>query len=336
MSDFMIIYGWPLLLIIAQILAFVVPVLIGVAYLVYAERKVLGAIQMRQGPNTVGPFGLLQTFADAVKLIGKEIIIPTQANRIVFILAPILMMVLSLLAWSVIPVNKDWVVANINVGILFLFAVSSMSVYGIMLAGWASNSRYAFLGGLRSAAQMVSYEVSMGLVIVTVLLATGSLNLSEIVEAHRPWWVQIMLLPMFVVFLVSILAETNRAPFDLPEGESELSGGFLVEYSGITFVLFFLAEYANMMLMSAIAVILFLGGWLPPFGIDALAFMPGIIWFFLKLCGVLFFFIWIRATVPRFRYDQLMRLGWKIFLPFTLFWTALMAAMMLSQGALPA
>ncbi len=336
MSDFWTVYGWPLVLIVAQIMAFVVPVLVGVAYLVYAERKVLGAIQMRQGPVTVGPFGLLQTFADALKLLGKEIIIPTQANRPVFILAPILMMTLSLLAWSVIPVDKGWVVANINVGILFLFAVSSMGVYGVMLAGWASNSRYAFLGGLRSAAQMVSYEVSMGLVIVTVLLTVGSLNLSDIIEVPRPWWVQIMLLPMFVVFLVSILAETNRAPFDLPEGESELSGGFMVEYSGMTFALFFLAEYANMILMSAIAVILFLGGWLPPFGIDALAFVPGVIWFFLKLCGILFFFIWVRGTVPRYRYDQLMRLGWKIFLPFTLVWTVLMAATLLSQGALPA
>jgi NADH-quinone oxidoreductase subunit H len=328
-------YGWPLVLIVAQILAFVVPILIGVAYLVYAERKVLGAIQMRQGPVSVGPFGLLQTFADAVKLISKEIIIPTQANRPVFILAPVLMMTLSLVAWAVIPVNKDWVIANVNVGILYLFAVSSMGVYGVMLAGWASNSRYAFLGGLRSAAQMVSYEVSMGLVIVTVLLAVGSLNLSDIVEVHRPWWVQIMLLPMFVVFLVSILAETNRAPFDLPEGESELSGGFLVEYSGITFVLFFLAEYANMILMSAIAVILFMGGWLPPFGIEALSFVPGILWFFAKLCVILFFFIWVRGSVPRYRYDQLMRLGWKIFLPFTLFWTVLMAATMLAKGALP-
>lgn len=329
-------YGWPLVLIVAQILAFVVPLLVGVAYLVYAERKVLGAIQMRQGPISTGPFGLFQTFADALKLLGKEVIIPTQANRPVFILAPVLMLVLSLLAWSVIPVNKDWVIANINVGILFLFAVSSMGVYGVMLAGWASNSRYAFLGGLRSAAQMVSYEVSMGLVIVTVLLAVGSLNLSDIVMVERPWWVQIMLLPMFVVFLVSILAETNRAPFDLPEGESELAGGFMVEYSGVTFMLFFLAEYANMILMSAIAVTLFMGGWLPPFGIDALAFVPGLIWFFLKLCCVLFFFIWIRGTVPRFRYDQLMRLGWKIFLPFTLFWTVLMAATMLAKGALPA
>lgn len=330
------VYGWPLVLIVAQILAFVVPVLIVVAYLIYSERKVLGAMQMRQGPISVGPFGLFQSFADVLKLLGKEIIIPTQANRPIFILAPILMVTLSLAAWAVIPVDKGWVIANVNVGILYLFAVSSMAVYGVMLAGWASNSRYAFLGGLRSAAQMVSYEVSMGLVIVTVLLVAGSLNLSDIVLVHRPWWVQIMLLPMFVVFLVSILAETNRAPFDLPEGESELSGGFMVEYSGMAFALFFLAEYASMVLMSAITVILFLGGWLPPFNIAPLAVLPGVLWFFLKVCGVLFFFIWVRATVPRFRYDQLMRLGWKIFLPFTLVWTVLMAALLLSQGALPA
>jgi NADH-quinone oxidoreductase subunit H len=334
-TDFWTIYGWPLVLIIAQILAFVVPVLVGVAYLVYAERKVLGAMQMRQGPVAVGPFGLLQTFADVLKLLGKEIIIPTQADRPVFILAPILMVVLSLIAWAVIPVDKGWVIANVNVGILYLFAVSSMGVYGVMLAGWASNSRYAFLGGLRSAAQMVSYEVSMGLVIVCVLLAVGSLNLSDIVLAPRVWWVQLMLLPMFVVFLVSILAETNRAPFDLPEGESELSGGFMVEYSAMTFALFFMSEYANMILMSAITVILFLGGWLPPFGIEPLAVVPGAIWFALKVCGVLFFFIWVRATVPRYRYDQLMRLGWKIFLPFTLVWVVLMAGVMLMQGVLP-
>lgn len=335
MTDFWTVYGWPFVLIVAQILAFIVPVLLVVAYLIYAERKVLSAMQMRQGPISVGPFGLLQSFADVLKLLGKEVIIPTQANRPIFILAPILMVTLSLAAWAVIPVDKGWVLANVNVGILYLFAVSSMAVYGVMLAGWASNSRYAFLGGLRSAAQMVSYEVSMGLVIVTVLLAVGSLNLSDIVTVPRPWWVQIMLLPMFVVFLVSILAETNRAPFDLPEGESELSGGFMVEYSGMAFALFFLAEYASMVLMSAITVLLFLGGWLPPFDIEPLEAVPGVIWFFLKVCLILFFFIWVRATVPRFRYDQLMRLGWKIFLPFTLVWTALMAAVLLAQGALP-
>lgn len=335
MTEFWTVYGWPLLWIVLQIMAFVIPVLVGVAYLVYFERKVLGAIQMRQGPVTVGPFGLLQTFADALKLFGKEIIIPAQADRTVFILAPVMMMTLSLLAWAVIPVDIGWVVADINVGILYLFAVSSVGVYGVMLAGWASNSRYAFLGGLRSAAQMVSYEVSMGLVIVCVLLAVGSLNLTDIVMVERAWWVQVLLLPMFVVMLVSILAETNRAPFDLPEGESELSGGFMVEYSGMAFALFFLAEYANMILMSAITVLLFMGGWLPPFGIEALAVIPGFLWFFAKVGLILFFFIWVRGSVPRYRYDQLMRLGWKIFLPFTLFWTVLMSAVMLYMGVLP-
>jgi NADH-quinone oxidoreductase subunit H len=235
----------------------------------------------------------------------------------------------------VIPFDKDWVLSNINVGILYLFAVSSMGVYGVIMAGWASNSRYAFLGGLRSASQMVSYEVSMGLIIVCVLLCVGSLNLQEIVLAPRPFWVQALLFPMFIVFLISILAETNRAPFDLPEGESEITGGFMVEYSAMTFALFFLGEYANMILMSAMTVILFLGGWLPPFGIDGLAFVPGIIWFSLKTCGILFFFIWARATLPRFRYDQLMRLGWKVFLPLTLIWVLLTAGLLIGFDALP-
>ncbi|NBX65723.1 MAG: NADH-quinone oxidoreductase subunit NuoH [Proteobacteria bacterium] len=328
-------YGLPGALIVLQILAFVVPLLIGVAYLVYAERKVMGAMQLRQGPMTVGAFGLLQTFADAIKLFSKEIIIPSAAHRVVFILAPVLTMLLSMIAWSVIPVNEGWVIADINVGILYLFAISSMGVYGVLMAGWASNSKYAFLGGMRSAAQMVSYEVSMGLVIVCVLLCVGSLNLTEIVTAPRPWWVQVMLLPMFVVFVVSILAECNRAPFDLPEGESELSGGFLVEYSAAAFMLFFLAEYANMILMSAMATILFLGGWLPPFGIEALDFVPGVIWFVLKVSFILFVYIWVRATLPRYRYDQLMRLGWKIFLPFTLIWVLVMAGTLMATNSLP-
>ncbi len=327
--------GLPGALIVLQILAFVVPLLIGVAYLVYAERKVMGAMQLRQGPMTVGAFGLLQTFADAIKLFSKEIIIPSAAHRVVFILAPVLSLLLSMVAWSVIPVNKGWVIANINVGILYLFAVSSMGVYGVLMAGWASNSKYAFLGGMRSAAQMVSYEVSMGLVIVCVLLCTGSLNLTDIVMTPRPWWVNVMLFPMFIVFVVSILAECNRAPFDLPEGESELSGGFLVEYSAAAFMLFFLAEYANMILMSAMATVLFLGGWLPPFGIEALAVVPGIVWFGLKVAFILFVYIWVRATLPRYRYDQLMRLGWKIFLPFTLIWVLLMAGTLLATNSLP-
>lgn len=313
----------------------VVGVLLGVAYLTYAERKVLGAMQRRQGPMTVGPFGLLQPIADGLKLFSKETIIPSQANRPVFLLAPILLFALALMAWVVIPFDKDWVLANINVGILYLFAISSMGVYGIIMAGWASNSRYAFLGALRSASQMVSYEVSMGLIIVCVLLCTGSLNLQEIVEAPRPLWMQALLFPMLIVFLVSILAECNRAPFDLPEGESEITGGFMVEYSAMAFALFFLGEYANMILMSAMTAVLFLGGWLPPFGITALAFVPGIIWFSLKICAILFFFIWARATLPRFRYDQLMRLGWKIFLPFTLIWVVVTAGTLIALNALP-
>ena len=313
----------------------IVGLLLAVAYLTYAERKVMGAMQRRQGPMTVGPFGLLQPIADGVKLFSKETIIPAQAHRVVFLLAPMLLFTLSLVAWVVIPFDKDWVLANLNVGILYLFAISSMGVYGVIMAGWASNSRYAFLGGLRSASQMVSYEVSMGLIIVCVLLVTGSLNLQEIVLAPRPIWIQALLFPMFIVFLISILAETNRAPFDLPEGESEITGGFMVEYSAMSFALFFLGEYANMILMSAMTTILFLGGWLPPFGITALAFVPGIIWFAVKTALILFFFIWARATLPRFRYDQLMRLGWKVFLPFTLVWLVLMAGTLMTFNALP-
>jgi len=310
-------------------------ILLSVAYMTYAERKVLGAMQRRQGPMLVGPFGLLQPIADGIKLFSKETIIPSGAHRVVFLLAPMLLFALSLVAWVVIPFDKGWVLANINVGILYLFAISSMGVYGVVMAGWASNSRYAFLGGMRSAAQMISYEVSMGLIIVCVLLVTGSLNLQEIVLADRPLWVQILLFPMFIVFLVSILAETNRTPFDLPEGESEITGGFMVEYSAMTYALFFLGEYANMILMSAMTTILFLGGWLPPFGMSSLDFVPGIVWFALKTALILFFFIWARATLPRFRYDQLMRLGWKVFLPLTLFWVVLMAGILMSFNALP-
>ena len=328
-------YGWPGLVMLGQIGAMMGVVILAVAYLTYAERKVLGAMQRRQGPMTVGPFGLLQPIADGVKLLSKETIIPSQANKPVFILAPIMLFTLALVAWAVIPVNYKWVIADINVGVLYLFAISSMGVYGIIMAGWASNSKYAFLGAMRSASQMVSYEVSMGLVIVTVLLCVGSLNLTDVVMADRPFWVQLLLLPMLVVFLVSILAETNRAPFDLPEGESELSGGFMVEYSAMAFALFFLGEYANMILMSAMTTVLFLGGWLPPFGITALAVVPGAIWFALKVCLVLFYFIWARATFPRYRYDQLMRLGWKVFLPFSLLWVVVVAGVLLSFNALP-
>ena len=310
-------------------------VLLSVAYLTYAERKVLGAIQRRQGPMTVGPFGLLQPIADGIKLFSKETIVPSQANKGVFVLAPIMLFALSVVAWAVIPFDKGWVLANLNVGILYLVAISSMGVYGVIMAGWASNSRYAFLGGLRSASQMVSYEVSMGLIIVTILLCTGSLNLQEIVLADRPFWMQVWLFPMLIVFLVSILAETNRAPFDLPEGESEITGGFMVEYSAMTYAMFFLGEYANMILMSAMTTILFLGGWLPPFGMEFLGFVPGIVWFVLKTALILFFFIWSRGTLPRFRYDQLMRLGWKVFLPLTLVWVIATAGLLITFDALP-
>jgi NADH-quinone oxidoreductase subunit H len=335
MSELWTSYAWYTLITAAKIGGMIGVILLTVAYLTYAERKVLGAMQKRQGPMTVGPFGLLQPIADGLKLLSKETIIPTNANKPVFILAPILLFTLALIAWAVIPVGAGLVLANINVGILYLFAISSMGVYGIIMAGWASNSRYAFLGGLRSASQMVSYEVSMGLVIVTVLLCVGSLNLTDIVVAPRPWWMQVMLLPMLVVFLVSILAETNRAPFDLPEGESELSGGFMVEYSSMSFALFFLGEYANMVLMSGMTTVLFLGGWLPPFNIAALAFVPGVVWFALKVCGVLFFFIWTRATFPRYRYDQLMRLGWKVFLPFSLLWVLVVSGILVYFDKVP-
>jgi NADH-quinone oxidoreductase subunit H len=337
MTDFMTLYGMPLVFIVLHILAIVIPLLLSVAYLTYAERKIMGAMQLRQGPMMVGPFGLLQPLADGIKLFSKEIIVPSAAHRVVFIMAPMLTFFLSLIAWAVIPVDEGWALANINVGILYLFAVSSMGVYGVLMAGWASNSKYAFLGGMRSAAQMVSYEVSMGLVIVCVLLCVGSLNLQDIVMVERPFWVTLLLFPMFIVFFVSILAETNRAPFDLPEGESELSGGFLVEYSAMTFALFFLGEYANMILMSAMAVILFLGGWLPPFGLEGalIDWVPGVVWFGLKTFLVLFVFVWARATFPRYRYDQLMRLGWKVFLPFTLLWVLVVSAALIMFDALP-
>jgi len=292
-------------------------------------------MQARKGPNVVGPFGLMQPFADAVKMLMKETIIPTGANRILFILAPLLTMTLAMIAWAVIPVNDGWAIANINVGILYLFAISSLGVYGIVIAGWASNSKYAFLGALRSAAQMVSYEVSMGFVIVTVLLCAGSLNLTEIVRAQEHVWFFIPLFPMFIVFFISTLAETNRAPFDLPEGESEIVGGFHVEYGAMTFGLFFLGEYANMILMSAMTSILFLGGWLSPIPFPPFTWVPGPIWFIAKICLVLFMFVWVRATFPRFRYDQLMRLGWKVFLPLSLGWLVLTAGVLLAMGWLP-
>jgi len=322
-------------IIIAQIMAVLMPVLISVAFLVYAERKVLALIQLRRGPNVVGPFGILQSFADALKLLTKENIVPANSNKIVFLLAPIITMVLSLAGWAVIPFAPNWVIADINVGIMYLFAVSSLGVYGIIMAGWASNSQYPFLGALRSAAQMVSYEVSIGFVIITVLLCVGSLNLSKIVEAQETVWFAIPLLPMFVVFFISALAETNRLPFDLPEDESTLVAGFFTEYSSASFVLFFLGEYASMILMSSMTVILFMGGWLPPFDIFPLNAVPGVIWFVIKVIFILFLFIWVRGTFPRYRYDQLMRLGWKIFLPLSLLWVVLTAGFLIVFDMVP-
>ncbi|MGF1624490.1 MAG: NADH-quinone oxidoreductase subunit NuoH [Alphaproteobacteria bacterium] len=328
-------YVWPGLTIVAYVLAIVMPLLVMVAYLTYAERKVMAAMQMRRGPNVVGPFGLLQPFADGLKLLMKETIIPSGANRVVFLLAPVITFVLALVAWAVIPFDEGWVLADINVGVLYLFAISSLGVYGIIMAGWASNSKYPFLGALRSAAQMVSYEVSIGFVIISVLLCVGSLNLSDIVRAQEGLWFCIPLLPMFVVFVISALAETNRAPFDLPEAEAELVSGYNVEYSAFPFALFFLGEYANMILMSGMTTVLFLGGWLPLWDVAPLNWIPGPIWFLLKVGAILFVFIWVRATFPRFRYDQLMRLGWKIFLPFSLFWLVLTAGALVAFDWLP-
>jgi len=328
-------FAWPTIWVVIQIVAIIAPLLLAVAYLTYAERKILGALQLRQGPISVGPFGLLQPIADGMKLFFKETIIPSGANRVVFIIAPMITFLLSLVAWAVIPFDEGMVVADINVGILYLFAISSLGVYGIVMAGWASNSRYAFLGGLRSAAQMVSYEVSIGFIIVSVLLTVGSLNLSDIVRAQETVWFVVPHLPMAVLFFISALAETNRAPFDLPEGESEITGGFMVEYSAMTYALFFLGEYANMILMSAMTTILFLGGWLAPFGVAPFTWIPGPIWLILKICFCLFLFIWIRGTMPRFRYDQLMRLGWKVFLPLSLFWVVLTAGVLMATGWLP-
>jgi NADH-quinone oxidoreductase subunit H len=292
-------------------------------------------MQLRKGPNVVGPFGMFQPFADALKLMAKETILPAGADKVVFIIAPMLTFVLALVAWAVIPFDAGLVLADINVGILYLFAISSLGVYGVIMAGWASNSKYAFLGALRSAAQMVSYEVSMGLVIINVLICVGSLNLSDIIEAQRDMWFALPLLPMFIVFFISTLAETNRAPFDLPEGESELVAGYFVEYSSMSFALFFLGEYANMILMSAMTTVLFLGGWLPPFDFAPFTWIPGPIWFVLKIMLCLFVFLWVRATTPRYRYDQLMRLGWKIFLPFSLIYVVLTAGFLMAFDKLP-
>jgi len=328
-------YAWPGIIIVAQIVAILVPLLLSVAYLTYAERKVIAAMQLRKGPNVVGPFGLLQPIADAVKLLFKETILPAGANKVVFVMAPMLVFILGLVGWAVIPFDEGLVLADINVGILYLFAISSLGVYGVLMAGWASNSKYPFLGALRSAAQMVSYEVSMGFVIITVLILVGSLNLSDIVLAQKDLWFVVPLLPMFVVFFISTLAETNRSPFDLAEGESEIVAGFFLEYSSFTFALFFMGEYANMILMSAMTTILFLGGWLPIIDMAPFNWIPGIVWFAGKVAVVLFCFLWVRATFPRYRYDQLMRLGWKVFLPLSMFWVVLTAGVVVAFDLVP-
>jgi NADH-quinone oxidoreductase subunit H len=342
MDSFVAGYVVPTAIMVGEILLIVLPLLGAVAYLTYAERKVLALVQLRRGPNVVGPFGLLQPIADGLKLLTKETIIPTNANRVVFLAAPMVTFVLSLVAWAVIPFSPGFVLADINVGVLYLFAISSLGVYGIIMAGWASNSKYPFLGALRSAAQMVSYEVSIGFVIITVLIVAGSLNLTQIVESQRGsgwfwnWYAFGLLAPMAVVFFISALAETNRVPFDLPEGESELVAGFFAEYSSMSFGLFFLGEYANIILMSTTTTIFFLGGWLSPvpFWPFTVAWLAPV-WFVLKVFFVIFLFLLVRATFPRFRYDQLMWLGWKVFLPFSLLWVVVTAGVMLGVGRWP-
>ena len=335
MADLWYGFLWPVILTVVYILLIVVPLLLGVAYATYAERKVIGFMQLRQGPMTVGPYGLLQPIADGAKLLLKETIVPTGANKAVFILAPMVTFTLAMIGWAVIPFGDGMVLANINVGVLYLFAISSLGVYGIIMAGWASNSRYAFLGAMRSSAQMVSYEIAIGLIILSVLLSAGSLNLSDIVRSQQGLWYFIPHFPMFMIFIASILAETNRHPFDLPEDEASLVTGYNVEYSSMTFALFFLGEYANMILMSGITSVLFLGGWLPPFNVFPFTLIPGPVWFILKICFVLFIFFWARATLPRYRYDQLMRLGWKVFLPASLLWVVLTAGFLVAFDLAP-
>jgi NADH-quinone oxidoreductase subunit H len=317
-------------------IAFVlIPVLVSVALAVWLDRRIWGAVQKRKGPNVVGPFGLLQTVADALKYIFKEIIIPASSNKVIFILAPVVTMTLALVAWAVIPFDNELVLADINVGILYLFAVSSLGVYGIIMGGWASNSKYPFLGAIRSAAQMVSYEVSIGIIIINVLLCVGSLNLKDIVNAQQNLWFVVPLFPMFVVFFISALAETNRPPFDLPEAEAELVSGYQTEYSGMMYAMFWLGEYANILLMCAMGAILFLGGWLPPFDIFPFNAIPGPLWMILKILFIFFLFALVKAIVPRYRYDQLMRLGWKILLPFSLFYVVLTASYLFYFDKLP-
>ena len=323
------------LIILAKILGIVLPLLIAVAYLTLVERKVIAAMQQRKGPNVVGIFGLLQPLADGLKLLLKETIIPAKANSFIFILAPVLTFMLSLVGWAVIPISDGMVLADLNIGLLYTLSISSLGVYGIITSGWSSNSKYAFLGSLRSAAQMVSYEVSIGLIVITVLMCAGSLNLTQIVRSQESMWYIVPLFPLFIMFFTSILAETNRAPFDLPEAEAELVAGYNVEYSGMGFALFFLGEYANMILMCSMCTILFLGGWLAPFNIIPFIWLPGAIWFGMKVVLLLFGFIWVRATFPRYRYDQLMRLGWKVFLPFSLGWVLFVAGVLIAFDWLP-
>jgi NADH:ubiquinone oxidoreductase subunit H len=321
--------------ILARILGIIIPLLLGVAFLVLAERKVMASMQRRKGPNVVGLFGLLQPLADGLKLMIKEPILPSSANLFIFIMAPVITFMLSLVAWAVIPFDYGMVLSDLNVGILYLFAISSLGVYGIITAGWSSNSKYAFLGALRSAAQMVSYEVSIGLIIITVLICVGSCNFSEIVIAQKQIWFGIPLFPVFIMFFISCLAETNRAPFDLPEAEAELVAGYNVEYSSMGFALFFLGEYANMILMSSLCTLLFLGGWLPILDIPIFHVIPGSIWFSIKVLFFLFVYIWVRAAFPRYRYDQLMRLGWKVFLPLSLAWVVAVSGVLVTFQWLP-
>jgi NADH-quinone oxidoreductase subunit H len=340
MADFLADYVWPLIIMVAESLLLLVVLLITIAYVLLADRKIWAAVQMRRGPNVVGPFGLLQSFADLLKFVLKEPTIPDGANKGVFLLAPLVTCVLALAAWAVIPVNAKWVIADINVGILYIFAISSLMVYGVIMAGWASNSKYPFLAALRSAAQMVSYEVSIGFVIITVLLCVGSLNLSQIVAAQNGRfglfnWFWLPLLPMFVVFFVSSLAETNRPPFDLVEAESELVAGFMVEYGSTPYMMFMLGEYVAIGTMCAMATILFLGGWLPPFPVAPFTWIPGVIWFVLKAFFMFFLFALAKAIVPRYRYDQLMRLGWKVFLPVSLAMVAIVAGVLQYAGLAP-
>jgi len=320
---------------IYKIIFLLLPVLVSIALIVWLDRRVWAFVQKRKGPNVVGPFGILQTLADALKFIFKEIIIPASANKVIFVLAPIITLTLALIAWAVIPFSNEMVLANINVGILYLFAVSSLSVYGIIMGGWASNSKYPFLGAIRSAAQMISYEVSIGIIIINVLLCVGSLNLNKIVLAQENVWFIFPLFPMFVVFFISALAETNRPPFDLPEAESELVAGYQTEYSGMMYAMFWLGEYANILLLCALGSILFLGGWLSPIDIYPLNLLPGVFWMIFKILGLFILFSLVKAIVPRYRFDQLMRLGWKIFLPLSLIWVVLTASFLFFLDMLP-